>query len=129
MGLKVENKPMISLTRGRVKTFTATVTDQAGALANITGATVLFTVKTDYGANGAQVFTKTLTGVEAGASFATGVVAISVLAADTSGFTIPPGEEFIDLIWDLKVTLAGLAIGTTFDGSRTGKLRLFQALG
>lgn len=130
MVLAIEHKPMISLTKGRAKLFTANVSDPSGIITSLTGATVLFTVKTDYGSQGATVFTKTLTGVEAGASFSTGVVAIQVNAGDTSGFSGPAdGKEFQDLVWDMKVTVSGSPIGSLVDFSRTGKLRLYQALG
>lgn len=126
MPLKVENKPRWEVQKGRAKTFRVTVKDENGVVENLSSATVVFTVKTDYG--GTQLFQTSLTGGETGADFAAGIIAVPVTAANTSAATIPTGQEAEDFVFELKVTLSAVPYAVIVDRSRTGIFRVYQTI-
>jgi hypothetical protein len=87
----------LRMTRGDDRTFTVTITDSAGAVVDISEATLVWTARRSFG--GAAVIEKaTDAGITAGET--TGQATLAIDAADT--IALPAAVT--DLVWDLAVT-------------------------
>ena len=107
MVLNSDDRPVLRIRRGAAKTFLLTVTDADGAVRDMTGETLAFSAREEIGVSGGFIVTKTMTGVETGADFASGIAALIFTASDFTALTIRQGDWSAFLAWSLTLTTSG----------------------